>query len=91
MSLQTSTQQNGHLPPTPTGLLAGPWTALDVAWLQFLKSHQASTSPLHDQLALWVSHQMGLGHACLDLDTLLPEPQQSVDWTEAAKTLPWAH
>ena len=90
MSLQTNTQQNGHLPPTPTGLLAGPWTALDLAWLQFLKSHQASTSPLHDQLALLVSHQMGLGHACLDFDTLLPDPQQSVDWTEAAKTLPWA-
>ncbi len=90
MSLQTSTQQNGHLAPTPTGLLAGPWTALDVAWLHFLKSHQASTSPLHDQLALLVSHQMGLGHACLDLDTLLPDPQQSVDWIEAAKTLPWA-
>ena len=43
------------------GATALPWTALDLAWLDFLKSHQASTNPLHDALALLVSHQMGQG------------------------------
>ena len=90
MSLQPSTQQSDNLVSIPPDLLAGSWTALDVAWLKFLKSHQESTNPLHDQLALLVSHQMGLGHACLNLNALSSDPQQLTPWIEAAKTLPWA-
>ena len=90
MSLQPSTQQSDNLVSIPPDLLAGSCTALDVAWLKFLKSHLDSTNPLHDQLALLVSHQMGLGHACLDLNTLSSDPQQLTSWAEAAKTLPWA-
>jgi exodeoxyribonuclease V alpha subunit len=56
---------------------------LDVAWLQFLKSHQASTEPLHDLLALLVSHQMGRGHACLDLEVLWQDAKQLLNWSDA--------
>ena len=62
--------------------LAWPWTALDRAWLEFLKSHQAAPEPLHDLLALLVSHQMGRGHACLDLDALWQKPSDLLDWTD---------
>ena len=66
----------------PTDVSALPWTALDLAWLEFLKSHQASTDPLHDALALLVSHQMGQGHACLDLEALWQAPSQLLGWTD---------
>ena len=61
---------------------AWPWTALDRAWLQFLKSHQAAPEPLHELLALLVSYQMGRGHACLDLDALWHKPSHLLDWTD---------
>ncbi|NBO42573.1 MAG: hypothetical protein EBU92_13860 [Betaproteobacteria bacterium] len=64
------------------GATALPWTALDLAWLDFLKSHQASSDPLHDTLALLVSHQMGQGHACLDLEALWQAPSQLLGWTD---------
>jgi exodeoxyribonuclease V alpha subunit len=64
------------------GTTALPWTALDLAWLDFLKSHQASSDPLHDTLALLVSHQMGQGHACLDLEALWQAPLQLLGWTD---------
>ena len=74
---------NNTLMPQLTSALAGlPWTALDVAWLEFLKSHQATPEPLHDLLALLVSHQMGRGHACLDLDALIQDPAHLLDWTD---------
>ena len=69
-------------PQAATGATALPWTALDLAWLNFLKSHQASTDPLHDTLALLVSHQMGQGHACLDLEALWHAPSQLLGWTD---------
>ena len=75
-----NTQVSGA-PETFNGL-AWPWTALDRAWLQFLKSHQAAPEPLHDLLALLVSHQMGRGHACLDLDALWHKPSDLLDWTD---------
>ena len=68
-------------------LAAWPWTALDTAWLQFLKSHQATPEPLHDLLALLVSHQMGRGHACLDLDALMQDPAHLLGWTDAQTKL----
>lgn len=71
------------VPQPASGLVTWPWTALDVAWLQFLKSHQASTDPLHDLLALLVSHQMGRGHACLDLDILWQDAAHLLDWSDA--------
>ena len=72
----------------PQFTLAGwPWTALDAAWLQFLKSHQATPEPLHDLLALLVSHQMGRGHACLDLDALMQDPAHLLGWTDAQTKL----
>ena len=68
--------------PLASFLISWPWTALDMAWLQFLKSHQTTSDPLHDLLALLVSHQMGRGHACLDLDVLLQDPAHLLDWTD---------
>ena len=73
---------NTSAPQLTSALAAWPWTALDVAWLQFLKSHQATPEPLHDLLALLVSHQMGRGHACLDLDALNQDPAHLLDWTD---------
>ena len=81
----TDTQVSlGHtlVPPFASAVGSWPWTALDLAWLQFLKSHQATSDPLHDLLALLVSHQMGRGHACLDLDALLQDPANLLDWTD---------
>ena len=81
----TDTQVSlGHtlVPPFASAVGSWPWTALDLAWLQFLKSHQATYDPLHDLLALLVSHQMGRGHACLDLDALLQDPAHLLDWTD---------
>jgi len=69
-------------PQVAMGTTALPWTALDLAWLDFLKSHQASSDPLHDTLALLVSHQMGQGHACLDLEALWQAPLQLLGWTD---------
>ena len=71
------------VPPFASLLDSWPWTALDMAWHQFLKSHQSTSEPLHDLLALLVSHQMGRGHACLDLDVLLQDPAHLLDWTDA--------
>jgi len=70
-------------PQAADAMHSWPWTALDMAWLQFLKSHQATPEPLHDVLALLVSHQMGRGHACLDLDALLQDPAHLLGWTDA--------
>ena len=51
---QSQAPINNTLATQLTSALAGlPWTALDVAWLQFLKSHQATPEPLHELLALW--------------------------------------
>jgi exodeoxyribonuclease V alpha subunit len=77
------TNRNFSVPQAESSSTTWPWTALDVAWLQFLKSHQATPDPLHDLLALMVSHQMGRGHACLDLNALWQHPGQLLDWTDA--------
>ena len=74
---------NTSASPFASALAGWPWTALDVAWLQFLKSHQSTPEPLHDLLALLVSHQMGRGHACLDLDALMQDPAHLLDLTDA--------
>jgi len=74
---------NTSASPFASALAGWPWTALDVAWLQFLKSHQTTPEPLHDLLALLVSYQMGRGHACLDLDALIQDPAQLLDWTDS--------
>ncbi|NBQ05411.1 MAG: hypothetical protein EBU20_01360, partial [Betaproteobacteria bacterium] len=89
MSLQLSTLPKFNV-PQPLAAPAGsatsvtwPWTPLDVAWLKFLNSHQASTDPLHDVMALLVSYQMGRGHACLDLELLWQDPSHLLDWSDA--------
>ncbi|MDD2846714.1 MAG: exodeoxyribonuclease V subunit alpha, partial [Rhodoferax sp.] len=58
-------------------------TGLDRALVAFLQDVQPSTDPLHGELAARVSRQFGLGHACLDLNTLAPPLRQS------AASLPW--
>src|SRR5512133_1095963 len=58
-------------------------TGLDRALVAFLQEMQPSADPLHGELAARVSHQFGLGHACLDLRTLPAALRQS------AATLPW--
>jgi exodeoxyribonuclease V alpha subunit len=60
-------------------------TALDLAFAKYLQEVQPSADPRHAVLAASVSHQFGLGHACLDLTTLDPELSQS------AASLPWTH
>ncbi len=75
--------QSFAMPQPAHGMGAWPWTALDVAWLKFLKSHQASSDALHDLLALLVSHQMGRGHACLDLESLWQDAAHLLDWSSA--------
>ena len=89
MSLQLSTLPKFNVPQplvTQGGSATSvtwPWTPLDVAWLKFLNSHQASTDPLHDVLALLVSYQMGRGHACLDLELLWQDPSHLLDGSDA--------
>jgi Tfp pilus assembly protein PilE len=83
MTHSQTTNRNFSVPQAESSSMTWPWTALDVAWLQFLKSHQATPDPLHDLLALMVSHQMGRGHACLDLNALWQHPEQLLDWTDA--------
>ena len=89
MSLYLSTLPKFNVPQplaasaTSVTPVTWPWTPLDVAWLKFLNSHQASTDPLHDVLALLVSYQMGRGHACLDLELLWQDPSHLLDWSDA--------
>ena len=83
MTTRQHTSRNLTLPQAASQSLALPWTALDMAWLEFLKSHQTTADPLHDLLALLVSHQMGKGHACLDLDALWHNPARLLDWNDA--------
>ncbi|WP_296492159.1 exodeoxyribonuclease V subunit alpha [Rhodoferax sp.] len=60
-----------------------PLTGLDKAFASYLQQVQPSPEPQHTALAALVSHQFGLGHACLDLTTVQPELRQS------AASLPW--
>jgi exodeoxyribonuclease V alpha subunit len=83
MSLQLSTLPKFNVPQPASTAVSWPWTPLDVAWLKFLNSHQASTNALHDLLALLVSYQMGRGHACLDLELLWQDPAHLLDWSDA--------
>lgn len=64
--------------PSPL-LLSG----LDKAFAKYLQQVQPSSDPQHTVLAAMASHQFGLGHACLDLETLNPELSRS------AASLPW--
>jgi len=64
-------------------------TGLDRALVAFLQDVQPSPDPLHSELAAKVSHQFGLGHACLNLATLSLELRQSaasLPWTEGANS-----
>lgn len=89
MSLQLSTLPKFNVPQplansaNSATSVTWPWTPLDVAWLKFLNSHQASPHALHDVLALLVSYQMGRGHACLDLELLWQDPSHLLDWSDA--------
>lgn len=60
-----------------------PLTGLDKAFAHYLQDVQPSSNPQHSVLAAMVSHQFGLGHACLDLDTL------DADLRQSAASLPW--
>ncbi|MCM2340275.1 exodeoxyribonuclease V subunit alpha [Rhodoferax sp.] len=64
-------------------------TGLDRALVAFLQEVQSSPDPLHSELAARVSHQFGLGHACLDLTTVRPELRHcaaSLPWIEGANS-----
>jgi exodeoxyribonuclease V alpha subunit len=83
-------------------LLAEEFSALDVAFADFLQKVQPSGDPRHELLAALTSHQFGRGHACLDLQALLEEPANLLGWEarrvaqlpvelgQAAADLPWA-
>ncbi len=60
-----------------------PLTGLDQAFAQYLQDVQPSGDPRHSVLAAMTSHQFGLGHACLNLDTL------DADLRQSAASLPW--
>ncbi len=59
-----------------------PWTPLDQAWVAFLQDRMPSPDPLHAHLAALVSHQMGRGHACLDLLALWQDPLTLLGWSK---------
>ena len=64
-------------------------SGLDKAFASFLQQVQPSPEPLHGALAALVSHQFGLGHACLDLTTIRPELRHcaaSLPWIEGANS-----
>lgn len=67
-------------PHTPAASLL---TTLDKAFAQCLQDAQPSPDERHTELAALVSHQFGLGHACLDLNALTPDLRAS------AASLPW--
>ncbi|WP_137894927.1 exodeoxyribonuclease V subunit alpha [Ramlibacter sp. 2FC] len=87
--------------PWPAGP-ALPLSALDRAFAAFLQQRQPSADARHAWLAALTSHQMGRGHACLDLQGLAGEPGPLLGWeapdlaalparlAEAAASLPWA-
>jgi len=97
--------------PSPGYGPAAPWpadptlplSALDRAFAAFLQQRQPSADARHAWLAALTSHQMGRGHACLDLLALAEEPAPLLGWegpalaalpaglAEAAPSLPWAH
>jgi exodeoxyribonuclease V alpha subunit len=72
-----------HSPPHNPQSEGPTLTDLDAAFARFLQQVQPSANPLHSPLAALVSHQFGLGHACLDLADLSPALR------EAAPSLPW--
>ncbi|MEY5098425.1 MAG: hypothetical protein RJA36_1144 [Pseudomonadota bacterium] len=66
-----------------------PLSALDRAFAAFLEQQQPGAGPAHGWLAALVSHQMGRGHTCLDLQALADEPQRLLGWeSEAVACLP---
>ena len=79
-----------------------PVTALDRAFADFLMTWRPSPQPAHWVLATLASHQLGRGHACLDLAALLADPAGTLGWEAAAiaalplpgvdqaRDLPWA-
>lgn len=60
-----------------------PLTGLDKAFAHYLQKVQPSNNPQHSVLAAMASHQFGLGHACLDLETL------DAGLSQSAASLPW--
>ena len=58
-------------------------SGLDKAFAKFLQEMQPSSNPQHSMLAALTSHQFGMGHACLDLESLDKDLRQS------AASLPW--
>jgi len=96
-------------PATPTAA-AMPWepacaglpfTALDRAFARFLAGCEPSADPRHAWLAALASHQLGRGHACLDLVQFTAAAGELLAWdadalraipgslVAAAASLPW--
>ena len=76
---------------TPQSKLLGldACTALDRAFADFLQAQAPSSDPRHHWLAALTSHQMGRGHACLDLQALQDQAAALLGWTLAqAQVLP---
>lgn len=81
--------------------LSLPLTSLDRAFAAFLQEREPSNDERHAWLAALTSHQMGRGHACLDLQALADDPAQVLGWeaaaasslpawlADAATSLPW--
>jgi exodeoxyribonuclease V alpha subunit len=78
-----------------------PLTLLDRAFARFLAEREPSQDPRHAWLAALASHQLGRGHACLDLTQLDAAASELLAWdaaalralparlAESAATLPW--
>ena len=58
-----------------------PVTALDRAFADFLMAWRPSSQSSHWLLAALASHQLGRGHACLDLAALAADPAGTLGWS----------
>ena len=78
-----------------------PFTALDRAFASFLAEREPAADERHLWLAALASHQLGRGHACLDLAQLTQDAAALLAWdarsvqqippdlAQAADSLPW--
>ncbi len=61
-----------------------PFTPLDLAFAQFLQEREPAGDSRHAWLAALASHQLGRGHACLDLGQLAADAAGLLAWDDAA-------
>lgn len=58
---------------------------LDVAWMQFVRTHQSQASDALLLAATLLAHLEGRGHSCLPLADLLAQPASVLGWESSAQ------